>query len=155
MFHEKRQFCVKTLSLPVRAIGIAPMAGRTCDFTFLKSIFPSWKSVKFETVPAFLPSSITLYFIVRAHEGKVDSSQAGLSISTLMSIPPLGIPIFSSVLKVYNGAEDFSVKEAPVGVKITVPAQPFPRTSINIEIPRENSPGVYDMRQDSTVNTDN
>lgn len=134
MFSENKYFCAKILSLTVSAVGLAVMAGWIWDFTVLKSISPSWTSMKFDTAFAFLLSGITLYLIVMAHEGKVDSAQVGLSISTMMLTLLMGILLFSFVFKVHTGAEDIFVKEAPGGVKTTVPGQPSLPTIINFFI---------------------
>ncbi|OGV41010.1 MAG: hypothetical protein A2X48_11615 [Lentisphaerae bacterium GWF2_49_21] len=66
---ENRRKMVKLISLAVSLGGVLVMIGWISDIEFLKSLSPSWISMKFDTAVAFLMSGITLYYIVRAQEG--------------------------------------------------------------------------------------
>jgi hypothetical protein len=55
----------KALSLVVIIAGIMVIIGWIFDIAILKSIFPHWVSMKFDTAIAFILSGITLYSIVR------------------------------------------------------------------------------------------
>ena len=71
MMPEKKRNIAKGLSLLVIIAGIAVILGWIFDIAVLKSISPAWTSMKFVTAFTFILSGITLYFIVRALEGRV------------------------------------------------------------------------------------
>jgi hypothetical protein len=131
MLPKNRKLCAKTISLLAGAVGVAVMIGWIWDFQILKSLSPSWISMKFSTALAFLLSGITLYFIVRAQEGELDTAQVALSISTMMIILLMGILFFSFVFKVHTGAEELFVKDSAAAVKTITPGQPSMLTMVN------------------------
>ena len=66
------------LSLVVIIASIMVIIGWIFDISILKSISPTWVSMKFDTAITFLLSGITLYFIIRAIEGEFDKAPVAL-----------------------------------------------------------------------------
>jgi hypothetical protein len=124
MFVEKKRKIAKILSLVVMIAGLCVMIGWILDIGVLKSIRPTWVSMKFDTAIAFVLSGITLYFIVRAVEGEFDKAQAVLSVTSLVIILLMGVLFSSAFLKVQTGLEDLFIKEPTGAVNTAVPGRP-------------------------------
>jgi hypothetical protein len=122
---------VKALSLVVTAAGCTVMAGWIFDIGALKSLSPSWVSMKFTTAIAFIASGITLYFIVRSQEGEFDKAQVGLFITSMIILLLMGTMFFSDLLKIRTGLEDLFIKEASGTVKSVFPGRPSVPTMVN------------------------
>jgi hypothetical protein len=131
MTSEKKRTIAKVLSLVVIIAGIGVMIGWLFDIGFLKSITPSWVSMKFFTAIAFVLSGITLYFIARTLEGELDKAQVVISITSLTIILLMGVLFFSALLKVPTGAEELFIKEAPGTAKTVAPGRPSIPTMFN------------------------
>jgi hypothetical protein len=128
---QHKRTIAKALSLVVIITGILVITGWIFDIGVLKSIWPAWISMKFDTAVAFVLSSITLYYIVKALEGEFDKAQVVLSITSLIIILLMGILFFSAVLNIHTGAEDLFVKEGAGGAKTVTPGRPSVPTMIN------------------------
>lgn len=124
MYSDKKRKIAKVLSLVVMAAGICIILGWIFDIRIFKSIRPTWTAMEFDTAIAFVLSGITLYFIVRAIEGKFDTAQIVLSITSLVIILLMGILFSSAVLQVHTGLEDLFVKEPPGTAKSIVYVKP-------------------------------
>lgn len=124
MISEKKRKIAKVLSLIVVTAGLCVIVGWVLDIGFLKSIRPTWVSMKFSTAIAFVLSGITLYFIVRVVEGELDKSQIILPITSLVIMLLMGILFFSAILKVHTGIEDMFVEETPNTIKTIVSGNP-------------------------------
>ncbi len=131
MASENKRNTAKILSGVVSVAGVAVMLGWIFDIGILKSITPSWVSMKFDTAIAFVLSGITLYFIVRAVEGEFDKSQVVLSITSLIIMLLMGILFFSALLGVQTGTEDLFVREKVVAPKTVIAGRPSIPTMIN------------------------
>ncbi|RPI37033.1 MAG: hypothetical protein EHM54_04215, partial [Nitrospiraceae bacterium] len=103
MIPEKKRKTAKALSLIVIIAGIMVITGWIFDISALKSISPSWVTMKLTTAIAFLLSGITLYFIVKAFEGEFDKAQVALSITSLIIVLLMGTLFFSALLKIHTG----------------------------------------------------
>jgi hypothetical protein len=128
MSPEKKRKTAKILAAAVGVAGVMVMLGWIFDIGILKSISPSWVSMKFDTAIAFILSGISLYFIIRAAEGEFDKAQVVLSITSLII---MGILFFSAILGVQTGAEDLFVREKAVAPRTVVPGRPSIPTMIN------------------------
>ena len=131
MTTEKKRKIAKVLSMVVIIAGFMVIIGWIFDIGFLKSITPSWISMKLATAFAFILSGITLYFIIKAMEGEFDKAQVVLSITSLSIILLMGLLFFSTLFKVHTGAEDLFIKDAPDAVMSVVPGRPSIPTMIN------------------------
>jgi hypothetical protein len=131
MTSEKKRKTAKILSAAVGVAGVVVILGWVLDIGVLKSIAPSWVSMKFTTAIAFVLSGVTLYFIVRAVEGEFDRAQIVLSITSLTIMLLMGILFFSALLGVQTGAEDLFVKEKADAPMSAAPGQPSIPTMIN------------------------
>jgi hypothetical protein len=131
MTAEEKRKIAKVLSLVVIAAGILVIIGWIFDIGFLKSIWPSWVSMKFNTAIAFVLSGIILYFIVRAEEGEFDKAQVVLSITSLIIILLMGILFFSALLRVHTGMEELFIKDATDATKSVIPGRPSIPTMFN------------------------
>ncbi|HCE47005.1 MAG TPA: hypothetical protein DET40_25945 [Lentisphaeria bacterium] len=121
---ENRRKIVKLISLVVGLAGVMVMIGWIFDIEILKSLSPSWISMKFDTALSFFLSGLTLYFIARAQEGEFDRAQVVISITSLVIILLMGILFFSTVFGVMTGAEHLFVREEAGGVKTVIPGLP-------------------------------
>ncbi|MFA5252387.1 MAG: hypothetical protein WC454_07370 [Phycisphaerae bacterium] len=130
MTSEKKK-TAKILAAVVGIAGVVVMLGWIFDIGVLKSVSPSWVSMKFDTAIAFVLSGITLYFIARAIEGEFDKAQVVLSITSLVIMLLMGILFFSAILGIHTGAEDLFVKETGGTVKSAAPGRPSIPTMIN------------------------
>lgn len=131
MTSENKRKTAKILAGVVSIAGVAVMLGWVFGISILKSISPSWVSMKFDTAIAFVLSGVTVYFIVRAVEGEFDKSQVVLSITSLIIMLLMGVLFFSAILGVQTGTEDLFVKEKAVTPKTVVPGRPSIPTMIN------------------------
>jgi hypothetical protein len=134
MVTEYKRKTAKILSFIVMITGIMVMIGWIFDIGILKSISPSWVSMKFSTAFVFVLSGITLYFIARALEGAFELAQVALSITTLTIVLLMGTLFFSTLLGVHTGVEDLFIREMPGGVMTAVPGRPSIPTMINFLI---------------------
>lgn len=121
----------KLLSLVIILSGALVITGWIFDIPVLKSISPAWISMKFDTAFVFLLSGFTLYFIVRAEEGRYDFAQIALFIISLIIMLFMGVLFFSALFGIHTGIEDLFVKEVPVSVKTIVSGRPSVPTMIN------------------------
>jgi len=131
MIQEKKRKTAKALSLIVIIAGIMVITGWIFDIGALKSISPSWVTMKLTTAIAFLLSGITLYFIVKAIEGEFDKAQVALSITSLIIILLMGTLFFSALLKIHTGVDDLFIKESATAVKSVAPGRPSLPTMLN------------------------
>jgi hypothetical protein len=131
MTSEKRIRTAKILSWVVSIAGVVVMLGWIFDIGVLRSIKPSWVSMKFSTSLAFALSGITLYFVAKAKEGEFDKAQVVLSITSLIIMLLMGILFFSALLRIHTGTEDLFVKEKAVSSMSVAAGRPSIPTMIN------------------------
>ena len=131
MAPENKNRIARGISLILTFTGILVIIGWIFDIGILKSISPSWVSMKFDTAVAFSLSGLTLYFIVRALEGGFDIAQVVLSITSLMIILLMGVLFFSALFGIRTGVEDLFIKETGNGVKTVIPGRPSIPTMVN------------------------
>ncbi len=122
--------CAKVLSFIVTASGLAVMAGWIFDIEACKSISPAFISMKFSTAFAFVISGISLYFLVRAHEGEIEKAQVALSITSFTLALLMGLLLSSAVFGIDTGIESLFVREIG-GVKSVVPGRPSMPTMVS------------------------
>lgn len=130
MNSENRMKIVKIISLAVFTAGIAVIIGWIFDINILKSIFPSWISMKISTALAFVLSGISLYYIAEALGGEFDIAQVVLSLTSLVIILLMGILFFSTTLGVHTGIEDLFIKDTGNLVKSVIPGRPSVPTMV-------------------------
>lgn len=121
----------KILSLVVVIAGITVITGWIFDIALLKSIYPGWVSMKFDTAIAFLLSGVILYFTALAIEGHFDLTQVVLSVASLILILLMGTLFFSIFLNVRTGVEDLFIKETAGTIKTVAPGRPSLPTILN------------------------
>lgn len=121
---KNRVIISKTISIVVVVCAILVAAGWIFDISALKSIFPFWVTMKFDTAIAFFLSGVTLYFIARDKEGEFDQAQVALSITCLILFLLMGVLFFSAVFKVRTGLENLFIAEDAGGIKTVVPGLP-------------------------------
>jgi len=131
MLPEKRRNTARVISIAVIIAGVVVIIGWCFDIGFLKSIRPSWVSMKFTTAFAFVLSGITLYFIVRALEGEFDKAQVVISITSLAIILIMGLMFFSTLLNIKTGAEDLFIKDTSVSPMMVAPGMPSIPSMLN------------------------
>ena len=111
--------------------GVAVMLGWYFDIGILKSILPVWVTMKFTTALCFSLSGVTLFFMVRIIEGELDLSRLMLSLAAFTVLLIMLILLFSSLLKIRTGMEDFFIKESSAVISMTIPGQPSMGTIVN------------------------
>jgi len=127
----KKNNISRLLALAVAFAGLLVIIGWIFDINVLKSIIPSWISMKFDTAVSFVLSGVNLYYIGRAKEGEFEKAQVALSISTLILLLLMGVLFFSSLFGIRTGVEDLFVKEAAGAVKSVFPGRPSVPTMLN------------------------
>jgi len=115
-FDMSKRKIAKILSLLVIVGGIAAMLGDMFDITILKSISPHWRSIRFITAVGFILSGATVYFIIRSLEGRFDTAQVALSLTSFTLVLLMGVSFFATVLGL-SGVEDLSIRRATEGDK--------------------------------------
>jgi hypothetical protein len=121
---------IKVLSIFVAAAGLTVMIGWVFDIGVLKSLSPSWVSMKFSTAVAFVASGVSLYSIVRVMEGEFDMAQVVLSLTSLTITLLMGVLFCSAVFSIPTGVENLFIKESGE-IKSAAPGQPSVPTMIN------------------------
>ena len=127
----KKNTIVKLLALVVIISGIAVIIGWIFNIGILKSILPSWTTMKFSAAISFVASGIMLYSIVIALEGNIDQAQLIIPTAVLIIVLTMGIFFFSSLLNIRTGIEDLFVKEGSGAVKSITPGRPAVSTAVN------------------------
>jgi hypothetical protein len=123
MVPEKRIKLAKLLSLLIIGGGIAAMVGDIYDITILKSLSPQWRSIRFITTVGFILSGVTVYFITTALEGRFDTAQVVLSITSFTIVLLMGVSFFSTVLGL-TGVEGLLVKSSPPEINRVILGRP-------------------------------
>jgi hypothetical protein len=131
MTPETKRKTARILSLVVIIAGILVIIGWFFDIGVLKSIWPTWISMKFPTAVVFVLSGITLYFIVRAIEGEFDKAQVVIPITSMAIILLMGTLFLSAVFGVHTGIEDLFVRDMPGATMSVVPGRPSLPTMVN------------------------
>lgn len=120
----------KLISLIVCIAGCAVITGWIFNIPALKSISPSWVSMKFSTAIAFVASGVTLYFLARAQEGEYEKAQIALSMTSLILAILMGLLFFSAIFGVQTGLESLFVKD-PGDARSVMPGRPSLPTMVN------------------------
>jgi len=131
MTQKKKNKTAKGLSLAVIIGGCMVIFGWISDIGVLKSLSPSWVSMKLATAISFVLSGITLYSIVRAREGEIEKAQVALSLTSLILVLLMGTLFFSALLKIHTGVENLFVHEWADAVKTAAPGRPSIPTMLN------------------------
>jgi len=127
---KNKLYIAKILAVIVALVGIMVMVGWIFDIAILKSILPTWVTMKFTTAFSFLLSGLILYFIARLREGSV-LAQIVLPVSALIILLIMATLLTSVILGVRTGIEDLFVKETVGAVKTTIPGRPSAGTMID------------------------
>ncbi|OGS46225.1 MAG: hypothetical protein A2539_03005 [Elusimicrobia bacterium RIFOXYD2_FULL_34_15] len=131
MTAEKKRKIARVLSFIVIIAGVTVIIGWIFNIEILKSISPSWVSMKFDTAISFLLSGIVIYSITKVQEGEFDKAQIIISITSLIIILLMGILFFSTLFRIHTGLENLFISETAGGVKTVVPGRPSIPTMIN------------------------
>ncbi|MDI6808122.1 MAG: hypothetical protein QME66_03950 [Candidatus Eisenbacteria bacterium] len=106
-----RQKIAKILSIIVMVAGIMVMAGWIFDIGILKSILPTWITMKFSTALCFFLSGLTVYFIAKSQEAQSGFAQVILPLASLTILLFMALLLASCFLRVRLGIEDLFIKE--------------------------------------------
>lgn len=120
------------LSIIVTFSGAIVMIGWILDIGVLKSILPIWVTMKFTTALSFFFSGIILYIVTSISSlGRSDFSQIALSFAVLIILLFMMTLLFSSVLYIRTGVEDFFVVETENTIQTIISGRPSIGTMIN------------------------
>jgi len=122
---------VKVLSIVVIVTGVMVMIGWVFDIPILKSILPSWVTMKFTTALSFFLGGIVLYSIAALQREKSGIAMTILPIVSLIIFFLMATLLASSFLGIHTGVEDLFVKEAEGAVKSVAPGRPSIGTMID------------------------
>jgi len=120
----KHLYQAKNIGLFVALVGIVVMAGWVFDIQILKSILPTWVTMKFATALSFLLSGVSLYYICEVINRKSEIGQMVIIFTTLGLVLLMGMLLISNLTGIQLGIESLFVKEAAGAVKTTVPGRP-------------------------------
>lgn len=123
----------KILAIITICVGSVVMAGWFLDIAILKSILPTWVTMKFTTALCFVMGGLLLFSIDRVREPGEKSTTAEilLPISSIIMAFLMGALLFSVIFQVKLGIGDLFVKEAPGAVKTTKPGIPSSGTMVS------------------------
>jgi signal transduction histidine kinase len=121
----------KILSIIVIFVGMTVVFGWVFDIGSLKSILPTFVSMKFSTSVCFVFSGVTLYFISRFKEGKGAIAHLAVPASGLVIFLFMITLLLSSFISIRTGVEDIFVKEVGGAVETTTPGRPSVATMLN------------------------
>jgi len=92
----KHVFQARYMGLFVALTGVLVMAGWVFDIQILKSILPTWVTMKFATALSFLLSGLTLYYICKVMGRK---SEMGIMVIIFTT---LGLALLMGMLLISN-----------------------------------------------------
>lgn len=127
----RRTKITKFISLIVTTGGVIVITGWIFDIEVLKSMLPTWVTMKFSTALSFLLSGITLYIVSCSFEKKSDGLKIVLTFVTLIILIIMATLFISIFLNIYTGVEDLFVKETKNTISTSVPGRPSLGTIIN------------------------
>ena len=119
------------MSIIIISVGSIVVFGWIFDINSLKSIFPTYVSMKFSTSVSFVFSGITLYFISRFKEGKSAFAHLVVPASGLIIFLFMITLLLSSFISIRTGIEDIFVKETGGVIETTTPGRPSVATMLN------------------------
>lgn len=111
---------VKTLGFIVIISGLAVITGWIYDIPVLKSVYPSWASMKFAAALSFVMSGFILYFLADTKKERLAVKQIILSGAALGITLIMGTFLASGVFGMYTGIEHMFIRD------IAAPATFFP-----------------------------
>jgi len=121
----------RILAMVVILAAFLAIIGWIFDIGVLKSLSPSWVSMKFDTAVAFFVSGVSLYFMAKAMAGEFDLGQIVLSITSLVLMLLMGTLLFSTFFGIHTGVEDLFLEEKSGAMKTLVPGRPALLTMLN------------------------
>jgi len=121
----------KILALVVLSAGILVTIGWFLDIDYLKSILPTFVTMKFSTAISFVFSGVILYFISSMKEGRVGMSHIALPVAGLLIMLFMATIMVSVLFDINTGMEKLFMKEMEGAVKTTVTGRPSIPTILN------------------------
>ena len=119
----KNSKIIKALSIIVIIISVLVMIGWFLDIEILKSILPTWVTMKFTTAFSFFLCGIALYLSSIKSSG-FGGVEWGISLTVLCILLIMGTLLISSLMGVQSGIEGLFVKEHLGAAYTTVPGRP-------------------------------
>jgi hypothetical protein len=124
MTSERKRKIAKGIAVLVGIVGMMVIIGWIFDVGVLKSLSPSWISMKFNTAIAFVLSGLMLYLIVQNREGESDAAQVILPIASLVILLLMGTLFFSDLFGVHTGAEELFIQDVSSASTMVTPGGP-------------------------------
>lgn len=121
----------KVFAIIIGVTAILVIIGWVFDIGFLKSVSPSWVTMKFQTAAAFLLTAFILYFISEDFEGGTAVAGIVLPLSSFIIATFMLSLLTSALLGIRTGLEDLFVMEAGGTVKTPVPGRPSVPTIVD------------------------
>lgn len=123
---------VTLLAIIVTLGGAIVMMGWIMDIQILKNILPIWVTMKFITAFSFFFSGIILYFVSNTTISiQTDLSQMILGFAIIVILLLMTTLLFSSVLNIRSGVEDFFIVENIEAIQTLTPGRPSIGTMLN------------------------
>ena len=127
----QRQGATQKLGIAVTVVGSVVMLGWILDIEILKSILPTWVTMKFSTALCFVLSGISLFLIPNVAVGYRDIAKVVLPIAVAGIVLLMASLLSATFLGVRTGIEDLFVQEQAGAVMTTVPGRPSVGTMVN------------------------
>lgn len=124
-------FIARAISFIVIFVAILVMVGWFMDIGALKSIYPTWVTMKFTTATSFLFCSIITFLISFYIRSENDFIQILLSVLSSFVLLLMATLLISNLFGIRTGLEDLFVREAPGTVNTPVPGRPSVMTMLN------------------------
>lgn len=126
-----RQYFVQLIAFIAVLVGAVVLAGWVTDITILKSISPSWVSMKVNTAVCFMMMGIAITFFTIDHQGKFnDIFKAIAWIASLLVLGVSSLTLLEYITNNNFGIDQFIISEALNTVGTSHPGRMAPETAL-------------------------
>ncbi len=121
---QNRDLAALIVAFVALVTGAIVMVGWVTDIQIVKSIAPTWATMKFTTALCFFLSGAVLYNIVDEPPGSEELSHFVLSVATLAILVLMGAQFGSVLAGVESGIEEIFIREPEGFLRTTVASAP-------------------------------
>lgn len=115
---------IKALAVIVQLSGFASVWGWVFDITFLKSVLPSFVTMKLSTAISFILSGLILYFLPNLIRGKGPWPWVVMPVAVLIILLIMTTLLASSLFGISTGLEQLIIPEEEGAIKTVKPGVP-------------------------------
>jgi len=121
----------KILSMVVLGIGVIVLIGWFTDIDILKSLSPTWVTMKFATALSFVMSGVILYCMNESVRRNSEYAKMFLLAPLIVILFFMVTLLVSTVTGISTGIQDIFIKEEAGAIKSVAPGIPSVGTMIN------------------------